>query len=324
MVLASQSFVWSAVCGEMSTFSMRQNGWSGGSGSCSKTSRAAPLRRTLIEGGQQRRLVHDLSAADVHEDRPRAHRPQHTVPDEVVRLLGEGRGHHDVVHARHHVQDPVRGHDFVRDRIGPPRAAQTHDARAKGSDHGRTGAADVAQAHDPHRLSPQRTRLVVRPLRELLVAQKQTRALQEEEEAEDRELRERGAEHTARVRHRDRALDEVREEQVVHARRPRVDPAQARGGPPDPLEGRRIAGGDEHGVGLGARASASSTLCATRARVPLGMRGRAGRPGSLGRRKTRMFRSGMSAESSRGNRSRSRSAAPLRCGIVRTMTRRDR
>jgi len=137
------------------------------------------------------------------------------------------------------------------DRIGPPRAAQTHDARPEGPDHGRTGAADVAQAHDPHRLSPQRTRLVVRPLRELLVAQQQTRALQEEEEAEDRELRERGAEHTARVRHRDRALDEVREEQVVHARRPRVDPAQARGGPPDPLEGRGIAGGDEHGVGLG-------------------------------------------------------------------------
>ena len=70
----------------MSTFGRVQNGLSGGSGSSPKTSSAAPPIVRVLQRVDERRLVDELSAADVDEHRVGPHQRELGAADEPARL----------------------------------------------------------------------------------------------------------------------------------------------------------------------------------------------------------------------------------------------
>ena len=149
-----------AECGLTNTFGRSQSGLSGGSGSCSKTSSAAP--RSLSRPASavdQRRLVDDVAARDVDEDRGRLQEREPAGVEQMVRLA----------RVRRREDERRRPRGAARRAARSARAARRRDPRrrpaaelAHGADHAarrarvrepRDLAADLAEPDDAHGLA---------------------------------------------------------------------------------------------------------------------------------------------------------------------------
>lgn len=117
------------------------------------------VRRTLLQGGDERVFVHALATPHIDEDCAWLHGGHRACVKELVRRLGEGRGHDNVVALCHHVtqllwreevfQDTLRL-VFLRELRAP---SQRDDGHAKGLGERAARFADIAVADDPQGLA---------------------------------------------------------------------------------------------------------------------------------------------------------------------------
>jgi hypothetical protein len=104
----------------------------------------------VVEG----RFVDQRAARDVDEDRTRRHGRERGRVEEVLVVVGAGRGEHDDVAAREHLVQLIGTEQLVDERIGCTRFPAASDADEVQADRSpaRTPR-PIAETHDSHRLA---------------------------------------------------------------------------------------------------------------------------------------------------------------------------
>ena len=148
------------MCGLASTLSNCSNGWSGGGGSLSQTSRPAPAIRLSRSASYERLLVVNEAARRGDEERVRLHQRELARADHAAIVLGQGTGDRDEIRTPHQLVEldllaAPRG-DLLRRQIGVVGDhLHVQEAVAQFGD----AAADIADADDADGLA---LRLVAR------------------------------------------------------------------------------------------------------------------------------------------------------------------
>ena len=193
-----------------------------------------PAQPTLDERVGERRLIDDVPAGDVHDDRPLGQEPDPAGVEEAVGLGRVRRRQDDRVQAR---QDGVEvadrgdlvGMDVGRGAVGD-RADDPDHVGVEGAQEPRRLAADPPRPDDGHHLAGHLLAGVAAPHVGALVCLVAQYVLAEHQHREHRELGQRPGVDAARGRHHDVAPlgqpDAPRELADPGARR--LDPAQAR------------------------------------------------------------------------------------------------
>ena len=150
--------VFEALCEPKITSGRPSSGLSGGGGSSSITSRAAPASVPDVERGDERVGGDDGAAAGVDEVGARLHLGERAVVEEVERLGGERAVDRDEVAGGEQVGERDDGDAERRGRVGRRlrrRVGAAHDHPGRRGPDG-DGAADAAEPDDAERRAAQR------------------------------------------------------------------------------------------------------------------------------------------------------------------------
>ncbi len=101
-----------AMCGVMITLGIDQRGESGGSGSVSKTSSAAPAIRPASQSGHEVGQIDDRPAADVDQVGRRLHRLEFIAAEELDGFRRVRGGDHHKVALAQQIEQPIRRPNF--------------------------------------------------------------------------------------------------------------------------------------------------------------------------------------------------------------------
>ncbi|EAU63439.1 hypothetical protein STIAU_4719 [Stigmatella aurantiaca DW4/3-1] len=187
---------------------------------------------SLLQGTHQGGLVEGAASADVDQHGMGLEGLQLRFPHQPLRAGGMWHGQQQVIRGGDHLLPAVEGKHLVHQRIfrallGPAPAGQDAHVEALGPFRGR--APDVSVPQDAQGPSPQLHGLEGLPARLGLLPHQPAQVLGEEQHRGQDEIAQRAAVDPLGVGEGEGALDELLEEEVLHAREEGVHPAEVFG-----------------------------------------------------------------------------------------------